>query len=436
MDTFIKGEIMNKFILNIMNDTDENRIIKRATFWNMLASLINSFLSSILLFIITRLSGATLAGVFSIASTVAYQCLSVGLFGTRNFHAADVSKEYSFTEYFYIRIISTIMMYGMLLYYVLFSNYDINKALIVLTFGLYKSVDCFEDLIHGEYHRQGRLDIAAILQSIRYIISLIAFVLVYVLTMNLLLTCFITFVLSLLLCVIENLSICFHFVKEKLIFRFDKIKKLFGILLPICISSFVHIYICNISKYAIDANLSSEIQTYFSILIMPSFVISLLSEVIFRPYITRLSKCWHDKDIHHFKKLIYNQLLVILILTIIVNIGGYVVGLRLLELIYNVSIMKYMNCLLVLLTAGGFSTAFTFLSLVLTILREQNKFLFIYIIFAVVGKLLSNILVIHYGIWGASILYLGVCVAIFMSFSTMLIAKIKSSNKTITNEGE
>lgn len=419
---------MNKFILNIINDKDETRILKRATFWNMLASVINSFLSSILLFVITRLSGVTIAGVFSIASTIAYQCLSIGMFGTRNFHASDVSKEYTFSEYFYIRILSTMMMYGMLLYYVFFSDYDMNKSLVVLTFGLYKSVDCFEDLFHGEYHRQGRLDVAAVLQSVRYIISLIAFIIVYIFTNNLLTTCFTTFVLSLILCILENFSIYSHFIKEKLSFKFDRVKKLFGILLPISISSFVHIYICNISKYAIDANLSADIQTYFNILIMPSFIISLLSEVIFRPYITRMSIYWNTHKISQFTKLIYNQLIVISALTITVNIGGYIIGLKLLEIIYNVSIMKYMNCLLVLLTAGGFSTAFTFLSLVLTILRQQNKFLVVYIAFAVLGKILSNPLVINYGIWGASILYLGICMAIFIIFLVMVTVKIRKND--------
>ena len=159
---------MKKWLVEV----EENKIIKRATFWNLIASLLNAFMTAILLFFITRINGVNKAGMFSIASAFAYQCLSLGNFGVRNYHASDVKYDYSYKDYISVRIISGILMYILLMYYAFGQGYTLEKTLIVLTFGIFKSIDVFEDLIHGEFQRRNRLDIGCILQSIRYIISI------------------------------------------------------------------------------------------------------------------------------------------------------------------------------------------------------------------------------------------------------------------------
>lgn len=416
---------MNKLINSMLLETDEKVILKRSSLWNMVASVLNSVLSSILLFVITRVSNVNTAGMFSIASAIAYQCLSLGNFGSRNFQVSDVNKEYSFSDYFFIKVLSGTLMYGMLLYYAFGSGYTLEKALVVLTFGLFKSVDAIEDVYHGEYHRNNRLDIAAVLLTFRYFIAILTFVVVFCITHNLIITSIISTITTVMIAIIENKDLIKYFVHEKIHFHYQKLKNLLFILIPICISNYVKMYACNLPKYAIDATLTSELQTYFNVLIMPIFIINLLSDVIFRPFITQLSIDWFKKNKKHFTTLLLRQLGVIIGLTLCCMVGGYIIGMRLLEIVYNVEIYQYMNCLMILLIAGGFNTGTSFLTMVLTIQRQQKIFVVVYIIVCFLGVIIANPLVKAGGILGASILYFLICGSFFFIFLLLVILKLR-----------
>ena len=75
-------------------DCDQDRIIRNGTFWNLCASSLNSLMTAFILFFVMRLNGVEDAGLFSIASALAYQALTIGLFGVRNCQAADVRLRY------------------------------------------------------------------------------------------------------------------------------------------------------------------------------------------------------------------------------------------------------------------------------------------------------------------------------------------------------
>lgn len=407
---------MKKILLTWVEESNEKIILKRAAFWNMVASLLNALMSSILLFFITRLGGVTEAGIFSIASAIAYQVLSLGKFGSRNVQVSDVLKKYSFSDFFWIRIFSGTLMFFLLMYYAFGSGYTFEKGIAVFSFGLFKAIDCFEDIIHGEYQRNNRLDIASILLSFRYVFLIFEFVVFYYFLRNLTLVSLISCISGLLICYFENKDILLLFFKDKLKLNLAKFKQLFWILVPITIANYVKMYSVNLPKYAIDSYLSEEIQTYFNVLMMPVFVISLLSDVVFAPFVTKLSIKWHEKDLPAFSKLILRQIIVIVTITIIVMLGGYVIGLTLIELIYGLELHKYMLQLEVLLLAGGMNTLSSLFNLVLTIQKQQNKFMVIYLVVMLLGIVSSKYLVSYYGITGATVLYLLICTITFFAF--------------------
>ena len=55
---------------------------------------------------------------------------------------------------------------------------------------------------------------------------------------------------------------------------------------PMFIGTFLSLLLYNIPKYAMAGVMTDEYQTYYSILFMPSFVISLMCEFVFKPTIT------------------------------------------------------------------------------------------------------------------------------------------------------
>lgn len=417
---------MNKFVENLMN-SDEKKNISRASFWNMIASVLNSITSAVLLFFITRFCGLNTAGIFSIASAIGYQVLSLGNFGVRSFHAADVKKEYSFSDYFYMRIFSYILLLIMLLYYAFCSGYTLDKSLAVLSFGLFKSVDVIEDLFHGEYHRNSRLDIGAILLTIRYFASILVFIILIIITKDICISSLVSFVLTLILFVITNKDFIQLFVNERLKFNLGKFKSLLIILVPLVLTNYIKLYITNAPKYAIDECLGNVEQAYFNVLFMPVFIISLLSDIIFRPYIPLFSKEWMDNNFSKFTKMLLKQITVITVITAFIMLGAYVLGLKLLEIVYGVSLEGYMGTLMYLLLGGGINTYCTFMILVMTIQREQNKMAVVNLIDLIICLLISKPLVSALGINGAMMIFvtLNVIPAIIYTFIVLRAMKIR-----------
>lgn len=397
--------MMKNRLLSLINDDNDKSILKRATFWNMIASILNSLMSAFLLYFVTRINGITTAGIFSYASAVSYQCLSLGAYGVRNFQASDVKNEYSFSDYLNHRIFSAILMYSLLIYSAFCKGYTFEKAMIVFTFGIFKSIDAIEDVFHGEYHRNGRLDVAAFIQSIRYSASLASFVGVLLLTKDLILTCLFTSFVTIAIFLIQNKAVMQYFVCEKYHVKFVKIKNLLLLTTPICISNLINMYVVNAPKYAIDHHLNSDFQAYFGYLLTPVFTINLLSTVIYRPYINKLSIEWQKKNMKLFNRHILIQLGIIFALTASITLFGYLIGLRLLEMIYGVKLLNYMNCFVLLLLGGGLNTIASFLSIILTIQRKQNTILIGYFTSFVFCLLASDFFVFNYELLGASLLY-------------------------------
>lgn len=390
--------------IELMMNVDENQIIKKATFWNFIASMLNAGTSAVLLFFITRLCGVNQAGMFSLASAIAYQCLSLGNFGVRNFQVSDHKKEFSFSDYLYFRIFSMILMFALLCYYAFANGYSYEKAFVVFTFGLFKCVDVIEDLYHGEYHRNNRLDIAAKLLTLRYVISLAVLIGFICVTKNLILSCIIATVATIFIFIYTNYNMIPLFFSGKYTYSFSAFKQLFICLLPIMVTNYIRLYITNAPKYAVDAFLTDQSQAYFGVLMMPVFVIGLLSDIIFRPYIAKLSKDWTEGQLKDFSRLIIRQILIIVGLTLFITVMGIFIGLKLLEIIYGMNLYQYMTSFILLLVSGGFTTLSGLLLLVMTVQREQKKMAFGYIITLVICLLISSNLVSGYGIFGSSFL--------------------------------
>ena len=418
---------MGKFSRTLI-EADESQIIKRSTISNLIASIINASYSAVLLFFITRIIGVEAAGIFSIAMAYAYQCQTLGAFGVRNVHASDTSNEYTFSDYFYLRVLSCTLMYGLIIYYAFASNYDLEKALVIFSIGVFKSIEAIEDLYHGEYHRNNRLDIGSILQTIRYLISLIVLLVLLTVTHDLVISNLIATVVTIFIFIFQNKPFIKYYIKEKINYNLKKVKELFIIVFPICMSGFISAYIVNIPKYAIDKCLNQSIQTYYGILMMPVLVINMLSVVVYRSMINSLSVAYKNKDNKTFFSIIIKQILLIVLLTIIAVIGGYVIGLKLLGIIYSVDLNNYMLPFIILILGGGLNTIAGFLMVVLTVQRSQNNLLLGYIITLIVSLMLSTPLVSNFGITGASLLYTISSMLMIVIFSILVIFEKEKIN--------
>ena len=398
--------------LNNPNDIDKNSYL-----WNMTGSMLNAFQSVIMLMILTRTVNLYEAGLFTIAYANANLFLNIGKYGVRNFQVSDVNDQFSFYEYRLSRYITTLLMilvsFGYTYYTAGANDYPHEKTLIIIWMCLFKVIDSIEDVYHGLYQQKNRLDIAGRCMTFRMFTMILTFGICLIIFKRLLPALIVSTIATAVVFLITILLTYNDFKKGISIKKeidFKHMLSMFVICFPLFLSMFLTFYIGNAPKYAIDANLSDELQAIYGFIAMPVFVITLLNNFIFNPIIAKLSLMWNEHKIDEYIKLIKRQLLVIVGISVVCEAGAFLLGIPVLSILYNTDLSDYKTPLLILLLGGGFLALSGLLVTLLTIMRRQNVIAIANIIVSIIALIASPIFVKAYGIMGASLLYLSLMV--------------------------
>ncbi len=402
-----------------------NNIEKNSYVWNMLGSTLNAFQSVVILMILTRTVGLAQSGVFTIAFANANLFLYLGNYGMRNFQVSDVKMKYSFVEYLCSRLYSVSAMLFVAISFILISaitnNYSPDKICIMMLMVLQKVVDALENVFHGEYQRNDRLDVAGRCMTIRMIILVVTLGITVAFTKNLLYGLIVsTLINAIVFCLFTAWTNNQYTNKGTKSFSRDSLKSLMWHCLPLCIGTFLSFYIGNAPKYAIDAQLSAEEQACYGFIAMPVFVVGLLNNYIFMPQLHALSIMWESANIKGFIKKVLFQVGILSLITIGCLVGAFLLGIPVLSFIFNTDLSAYKMPLLVLLLGGGFLGFTGFLNAVITILRYQKYTLIGYAFVSLVALCLSSRIVFLHGIVGASILYALLMFVLSLIFAVIL----------------
>jgi O-antigen/teichoic acid export membrane protein len=418
----------------------DNRKSERDSYiWNMFGSMLMAFQSVIMLMILTRTVGLAEAGIFTIANANANLFVTIGKYGMRYFQVSDVKNQFLFVDYRMARIITSIIMLivsGVFVIYSMTRNgYTLRKSLIIFLMCLFKVVDVIEDVYHGLYQKENRLDIAAKAMSLRLIVTIIVFGASVIISKNLLLSLIVSTILTgILFIILTGLTYGeFHVAKEKL--QKENVVLLLKICFPLFAGTFLSFYIGNVPKYAIDSVLNDELQACYGFISMPVFVIGLLNGFIFNPMLYNMSILWNEGKRKRFVIKTLLQIGIILVITAICLIGAYLIGIPILSALYNTDLSSYRSELLILLLGGGFLGISGLLNTVITIIRFQDSLMWGYTVVAALALLFSRQIVEKYEMIGASILYtvlMGILCVVFLIFFLIGIYKCKLCRKPIS----
>ena len=409
----------------------QGKTTKRDFIWNMTGSVCYSLSSFYYLMMVTRICGVVEGGIFALAFSTAQLLLTFGRYGMRTYQATDTYGRYAFAEYGLTRILTC---GGMVLFagiYGIAAGYPSRKIWIFVWVAAMKMLDAAEDVFHGEFQRNFRVALMGQMLALRNIFSCVVFGVVLVYSRDLVQTCMLTAALSLVFCLIINCAALKQVRCGYGTCRMERVRALFRICFPIFISTFLSLYLYNIPKYAIDSYLTEEYQTYYSVLFMPSFVITLFSEIITKPMLTTISLAW-ETDLPRFIRLVRNIFLLIAGGTVAVILGGHLLGRYLLELIYAVDLEPYRLHFIILLAGGGISAAVYIAYNILISIRFQKWIIAVYLAVTAVATPLTYAVVKHMGMLGAAWSYLLTCLLLGILFAVLLVWKIhgkKSENR-------
>lgn len=405
---------------------DKEKAYRNGTIWNTIASAEYSLQSAVLLLVVTRLGGLTQAGIFTITYTVAQMMATIGSYGMRDYQSSDVRRDYRFTAYWTSRMITIVIMLLVCMGYAFWEGYAKQEIILIAIWALYRVVDDIEDVLHGEMQRSFRLDIAAKIMAARILTATVVFIIVYAETLNLLISASAFSVTAVL---VE------WWLSYKVIDLFEDIQlrlegKGVGTLLltcfPLCVGGFLYNYLVNASKYAINRNMQEEFQTLFSILFMPIFAINMISVFIYKPMVADMGRTWAQQKHKIFFIKMLKLIAAIAGLTVMIALGGYVIGLDLLELIYGVDLETYRVLFAILLLFGGIAAIDAFLVTTLTIMRKQKLIVVAYTVAALLNLLIADWLLQNYQLWGAGMVYgvtMSVVLLMLLAFVLLYIRK-------------
>ncbi|HEP1569584.1 lipopolysaccharide biosynthesis protein [Streptococcus suis] len=403
--------------------------------WNIVGTISSVLISTFLLLVATRLGTSQQADIFALAYTIAQQLYIIGIFGVRPFQSTDVKEEFSFQSYLSTRIVTIVLMNISLVGILALGGYSLEKLLIVLFVSLYRSCDAFSDVYQGFFQQQLRSDLAGKILFYRSVFSATIFVGVVVLSKSLLFSSVALFLCNFSLTFLLDFRIYkqnFRTISWKESLQRIEIVQILKACFPLFFNGFLINYIFSEPKLAIDELLEvgkgfEGMQRDFNVLFMPTFVLNLLF-IVLRPLLTQLSLYWTNKEYVKFNMQIKRITLALLGLEFIVLLGGYVIGLPILGLVFGVNLLNYKMVFMILLLGGLFNLFATLIDNIMTIYRKQRLLVIANIVAFVISKLITTNLVNKYGLVGASVSFLISMVA-FFSLSFIIYIYVKKEFK-------
>lgn len=410
-------------------------IDRSAYVWNTASGLLNAFQSVVMLVVLSHVCDPVQAGIFTIAYANANLFLNLGKYGVRNFQVSDVDEKYAFAPYHAARIASVLAMVALGAAWTIWSaftvGYTAEKTLVILMMLLLKAVDAYEDVFHGNYQQHDRLDVGAKVLTLRMASLIVVFAGLIAATHNLPLSLTVTTVFTTLFFVGETVWARRRFglpsdaAPHEAVSLARQTAALLKECFPVFLALFLLFYIGNAPKYAIDAVMDDVAQAQYGYIAMPVFVVGLLASFIYNPIIASLADDWAANHRKTFARRFALQVLIIVGITLVCIAGAWLIGVPVLDVLYNTELAPYKADLLVLLVGGGFLAAATLFTTGLTIIRWQNKLIPGYVVVAALAFVTCPAAVSAAGIDGASWVYLALMALLTVWFGIVFAVGVR-----------
>ena len=168
---------------------EKDKGFRKNFIWNIIGTTFNAFNSLFFMIIITRVNGLENAGIFTLAFSTACILYIIGIYAGRIYQVTEASKEITDKDYIANRIISCIIMIVIVIFFVIINQYDVYKSSIFIILTMYKALEAFSDVLYGIMQKNELLEKAGKSTFMKAIISIIVFVIIDLLTKNLIISC-------------------------------------------------------------------------------------------------------------------------------------------------------------------------------------------------------------------------------------------------------
>lgn len=409
----------------ILEKMEKDNQFRKNFIWNILGTGFNSFNSLFFMVAVTRINGVDDAGIFTIAFSTACILYFIGVYSGRIYQVTEPNKKITNKEYIVSRIITTTLMFLFLIIYLSLKRYDILKTSMFILLVTFKALESLSDVFYGILQKNEKLETVGKSLFLKSLFSVIAFVIIDIITKNMILATISMIIINILIIVFYDLKKAKIYIDLKEKINISNISEIlrkgfftFGI-------AFLGMYVLNAPKYSIDMYLENNYQTIFGIIVMPATIIGLVAQFLIHPYLNQILDLYEKRDSKSLNKIILKLILAISAIGIISTILAYLLGTQVLGLIYGLDLSIYKIDLAIIIIAATLYTIGTIYSSILTTVRETLSQFIIYIIVSIFALIVSNIATKMWQINGAVIAYLLIMTLQFLMYLIYTNIKLK-----------
>ena len=392
--------------------------------WNALGVGLNSFNSLFFMIIVTRINGLNEAGIFSYAFALGCLFYYGAMFYNRPYQVSNF-KNYDFNSFLSTRIMTSLISLIVIFLFSIVSGFSQYKILIILLIFLYRIIEAIAECFYGYVHAKDRLYFAGKSIFIKSISGILAFTVTDIITSNLVISLIMLLISNVIVLLLYDLKELKKIETTKIEWKTKYLKIILTNTISIFIFSFLANFLYNMQKYIITYFVSDEMQSVFSILIMPATIMILGGTCLINPFINKFTEFKSKKRFKEFNKLLIKIIGILFGIVILAIVFCNYLGIPLLNIVYNVNLNGQKKLLLLVICGSFFTAIVNILSGCLTILNKNKEQLVIYIIVTLCSLILSLILIKNHFISGAVYSFFASMVLLLIMYVIIYIISIK-----------
>lgn len=280
-------------------------------------------------------------GLLQLSISVTNIFYSISLYSTRTYQISDIDNRYSDGIYIATRFVTAVFATLLCLVYVLIIGYSANSIICIMFYMLYKLSETFSDVYHGIDQKNYRMDYVGISYILRGIFSVIAFVLVIVVTGNVLAAVFAMAISTLAVVAIYDVRCSAKLCSVKPVFEKKPIATLLVTCFPAVISTAAFAATTSVPRQILEGMRGEEALGYYGTIATPLVVVQVMATSIFNPMITQIAEFYHDGKIRNFIKMTFRNLLELAAISGAVCVGVALLGEFAVGIVFGKKFVEY-----------------------------------------------------------------------------------------------
>lgn len=364
---------------------------------------------------IAKLSSPQHVGTYAAAIALVQPIIIFSQLQLRAVIATDVKEKYSFNDYLFVRLLTTLLALIVIFIASVISKGSLQVKQVLFWIGCVTAIESMSDIYHGRFQHHRRMDIIAISIMMRGVLMLIALIVGFSITKSLSIG-------SIAMTVAASLVLCFYDIpmnkryaatentkcyadggemqKSSALGR--RVLSIFWLALPLGAIVVLNSLKYNMSRYAIMAHLSEVDLGVFSALSaligMPKVIVSAIGQSASTP----LAIDFQNRSFRRFWYIVGIMIAIALAIGVVFIVGAAVAGRQVISLVYRPEYVCSPALIFWLVIGNTIANISTFLGVALTSARAYKSQLPFAILSLIAVVIANSLLVPRLGLMGAA----------------------------------